>query len=198
MSDATQRRPEVVVIRHGETEWSLEGRHTGRTDVPLTKRGRREAACIPTLLAGRTFARVLVSPLERAVETCALAGYGDVAEVRPDLMEWDYGAYEGLTSEQIQAQHPGWSLWDDGVPGGEEVEAVGTRVDRVIAEVRSVPGDVALFAHGHVLRILTARWLSLDAGEGRRFALDAGGVGSLGHEHADSVIRTWNHTCPDP
>src|SRR6266853_306965 len=143
-------RQQVVLVRHGETEWALEGRHTGRTDVPLTDRGRRQAellaSIVQSLQEGRHAAKVLVSPLHRAVETCRLAGFGDVAEVRDDLAEWDYGKYEGRTTPEILAERPGWTLWDDGVPGGETVEDVGHRVDRVIAEVRSTPGDVAIFA----------------------------------------------------
>lgn len=187
----------AVVVRHGDTEWAESGRHTGRTDVPLTEQGRREASGLGGLLGAHRFVLVLTSPLQRAVETCRLAGLGDLAELRSDLMEWDYGEYEGLTTPQIQVGRPGWSLWDDGVPGGETVEQVGERVDRVIAEVRSAPGDVALFAHGHVLRILTARWLRLPAVEGRCFALSPAGVGILGYEHADSVIVHWNESCAE-
>ncbi|HLI57574.1 MAG TPA: histidine phosphatase family protein [Actinomycetota bacterium] len=187
----------AVAIRHGDTEWAESGRHTGRTDVPLTERGRREAAALAGLLAGHRFALVLASPLQRAIETCRLAGLGDRAQVRPDLMEWDYGDYEGLTTAQIQQARPGWSLWDDGVPGGETVEQVGERADRVIAEVRSAPGDVALFAHGHVLRILTARWLRLAPDGGRCFAFSPAAIGLLGYEHADSVIVHWNESCSE-
>ncbi|HWD08638.1 MAG TPA: histidine phosphatase family protein [Actinomycetota bacterium] len=184
-------------IRHGDTEWAESGRHTGRTDVPLTDRGRREAAALAGLLDGHRFALVLTSPLRRATETCKLAGLGDLAQVRPDLMEWDYGDYEGLTTAQINEDRPGWSLWDDGVPGGETVEQVGERVDRVIGEVRATPGDVALFAHGHVLRILTARWLHLAPDVGRCFALSPAGVGILGYEHTDPVIVHWNESCSE-
>ncbi|MEA2565705.1 MAG: hypothetical protein QOD49_882, partial [Actinomycetota bacterium] len=165
-------RQQDVLVRHGETEWALQGRHTGRTDVPLTERGRQQAVSLGRLLQRRQFANVLVSPRQRAVETCRLAGFGEVAEVRDDLAEWDYGEYEGRTTEDIVAERPGWTLWDDGVPGGETVEDVGRRVDRVIAEVRPTPGDVAIFAHGHVLRILAARWVDLAPKDGRRFALD--------------------------
>lgn len=198
---AAAARQSVVLVRHGETEWAAEGRHTGRTDVPLTAHGRDEARCLPSMLAGRRFTRVLVSPLWRARETCALAGYGAAAEVTPDLLEWDYGAYEGRTTAEILAERPGWSLWDDGVPrtagSGETVEEVGARADRVIAEVLATRGDVALFAHGHVLRILTARWLQFPPREGRRFALDAAGVCTLGYEHDSRVIHTWNELCPE-
>ncbi len=189
-----ERAQDVVVVRHGETQWALEGRHTGRTDVPLTERGRRQAELLAGLLWGRQFAKVLMSPLQRARETCKLAGLGDVAEVRDDLAEWDYGAYEGRTTPEIVAEWPGWSLWDGGVPAGETVEDVGRRVDRVIAEVRATPGDVAIVAHGHVLRILAARWLGLAPRDGRLLALDPAGIGILGYEHAVAVIARWNET----
>jgi probable phosphoglycerate mutase len=193
--DLNQR---VVLARHGETEWARDGRHTGRTDVPLTDRGRQQAEALAlvlkSLMHGRAFAKVLVSPLQRAVETCRLAGFGDVAEIRGDLVEWDYGEYEGRTTPAIVAERPGWTLWDDGVPGGERVEDVGTRVDRLIAEIRATPGDVALFAHGHVLRILTARWLGQEPAGGRFYALDPAGVSVLGYEHTWAVIARWNET----
>lgn len=188
---------QVFVVRHGETEWARQGRHTGRTDVPLTERGCRRATALRSVLAAHTFSRVLVSPLARARETCRLAGLGATAEVCDDLAEWDYGDYEGRTTPQIQAERPGWSLWVDGVPGGETVDEVGARVDRVIALVRSAPGDVALFAHGHVLRILTARWLGLPPAGGRYFAFDPAGVGRLGYEHGAPVIAAWNLPAPD-
>ena len=146
----------LVVVRHGETEWSRSGQHTGRTDIPLTDEGRRQAELIRTALAGFDFALVLVSPLERARQTADLMGLGN-AELRDDLAEWDYGTYEGLTSAQIHELRPGWSLWVDGCPGGEDAAAVGARADRVLAEVRAVDGDVALVAHGHLLRVLAAR-----------------------------------------
>ncbi|GAC1363528.1 MAG: histidine phosphatase family protein [Actinomycetota bacterium] len=190
------QRAGAVLVRHGETEWSRDGRHTGRSDIPLTPRGCQRAACLQPYLAGRTFARVLTSPLQRARETCRLAGFGDVAEVCADLAEWDYGAYEGLTSAQIQAERPGWSLWADGVPAGETLDGVGVRVDRAIGLIRSAPGDVALFAHGHVLRILTARWVGLAPTGGRLFALDPAGVSRLGYEHGSAVIAAWNLTVP--
>ncbi|HEU5002057.1 MAG TPA: histidine phosphatase family protein [Actinomycetota bacterium] len=185
---------ELVVVRHGDTEWAIHGRHTGCTDVALTGQGRREAAALAGLLAGRQFARVLVSPLQRAEETCRLAGFGDAAQLCPDLEEWNYGAYEGRTTDEILAERPGWSLWRDGVPGGETVDEVGERADRVIAEARSAGGDVALFAHGHVLRILAARWIGMPASAGQHLALDPAGVGTLGYEHDYPVIRAWNRT----
>ena len=208
-----ERPPQVVVVRHGETQWSLDGRHTGRTDIPLTERGREQARRLAARLsrpseapadgppgsaerAGRPFVRVLTSPLERALETCRLAGFGDVAEICGDLAEWDYGAYEGKTMAEIHAQRPGWSLWDDGPLGGETVKDEGRRVDRVIAGLRTLRGDSLLFAHGHVLRILAARWLALAPRDGRLFALDAAGMGVLGYEHAIPVMARWNET-PD-
>ena len=183
---------EVVLVRHGETEWSLGGRHTGRTDIPLTERGRLQAEAVGAALMGREFALVLTSPLGRAAETCRLAGFGDRAERRDELMEWDYGDYEGRTTPEIRVERPGWSLWRDGVPGGETSEEVGARVGRLIAEARSAPGDVLLFAHGHLLRVLTARWLGLEPAEGRLFALDPATLSILGYERETPVIRLWN------
>ena len=183
---------ELIAVRHGDTEWAIHGRHTGRTDIALTDQGRREAVALGALLSGRRFARVLVSPLQRAMETCRLAGFAEGAEVCPDLEEWDYGAYEGRTTPEILAERPAWSLWRDGVPGGESVTEVGRRADRVIAEARAAGGDVALFAHAHVLRILAARWIEMPARAGQRLTLDPAGVGTLGYEHDYPVIRAWN------
>jgi len=184
--------PEVVLVRHGETLWSRSGKHTGRTDIPLTEEGRRQSEHVGDTLRGRRFALVLTSPLQRAAETCRLAGLGDLAVFREELMEWDYGAYEGRTTAEIRAEVPGWSLWRDGVPGGETAADVGRRVDAVIADVRAVDGDVALFAHGHLLRVLAARWLGLPPTEGRLFALDPATISILGHERETPVIRRWN------
>jgi probable phosphoglycerate mutase len=189
------RKPEIVLIRHGETEWSKALKHTGRTDLPLTDEGRRMAGLVGRALKGRTFALVLTSPLQRARETCALAGLGDQAQIRPDLLEWDYGAYEGLTTAEIREKNPSWSLWDDGVPEGETAADVGTRVDRVIAEVRGAPGDAALFAHAHVLRVLAARWLDLPPDAGRLFALATATISILGYEREQPVIGCWNDNC---
>ena len=186
----------VVLARHGETEWSLSLRHTGKTDLPLTEEGRRQARALGPRLHAWTFSLVLTSPLQRALETCRLAGYGEQARVRPDLVEWDYGRYEGLTSQQIQALQPNWSLWRDGCPGGETAEDVGRRADRVLAEVRRVDGDVLIFAHGHVLRVLAARWLGETPEGGRHYALQTATLSVLGYEHADPVIRLWNQTPP--
>ena len=182
----------VVLVRHGETEWSRTGKHTGRTDVELTEQGREQARALGDALRGRAFALVLTSPLARALETCRIAGFGDAALLRDELMEWDYGEYEGRTTPEIREERPGWTLWRDGVPGGETAAEVGERVDRVIAELRSVEGEAALFAHGHVLRVLTARWLGLEPEAGRLFALDTATVSSVGYERETAVIRTWN------
>jgi probable phosphoglycerate mutase len=186
----------VVLARHGETEWSLSGRHTGKTDLPLTEEGRRQAIELGSRLHAWTFALVLTSPLQRALETCRLAGYGEPAQQRPDLVEWDYGRYEGLTSSQIDAIRPGWSLWRDGGPGGEKAADVGQRTDRVIAEVRAVDGDVLIFAHGHVLRVLASRWLGEPPEGGRHYALQTAALSVLNYEHADPVIRLWNQPPP--
>lgn len=183
---------EIWLIRHSETEWALTGQHTGRSDVPLTERGRREAVLLGRRLDGHPFARVFTSPLSRAADTCRLAGFGDVAEPDPDLMEWDYGAYEGRTTAELQRAQPGWNIWHVEVHGGESVEDVGRRVDRVIERVAGIPGDVALFAHGHVLRILAARWIGLPPGGGERLALDTASLSVLGTEHGTPVIRRWN------
>ena len=180
-------------MRHGATEWSVAGRHTGRTDLPLTSEGEDQARRLGERLAGRRFALVLVSPLTRARRTCELAGYGAVAQVDGDLAEFDYGDYEGLTSAQIRESEPGWTIWTDTCPRGETLGEVAARADRVIERVRAVgSGDVALFAHGHVLRILAARWCDLDATEGRRFSLDPATWSVLGWEHDDPTVRTWN------
>jgi broad specificity phosphatase PhoE len=184
--------PDLWVVRHGETEWSRAGRHTGRTDLPLTPEGERQAGRVGALLAGRHFALVLTSPLERARATCRLAGLGEGARVVADLAEWDYGAAEGRTSAEIAAERPGWTLWRDGPPGGETLEALGRRADRVIAEALGAAGEVAIFAHGHVLRVLAARWLGLEPAAGRLLALDPATVSVLGHERAARVVRRWN------
>jgi broad specificity phosphatase PhoE len=190
---------ELTIIRHGETEWSKSGQHTGRTDIPLTAAGEARAAALAPALAGRKFAAVFSSPAQRALRTAELAGLTHV-ELEPDLQEWDYGGYEGMTTAQIRATRPNWYLWRDGiVPGdaehpGETVQQVGLRADAVLARARPLldQGDVALVAHGHMLRILTARWLRLDAADGRLFRLDTGTLGSLGDEHEEPVISSWN------
>jgi broad specificity phosphatase PhoE len=183
---------EVWLVRHAETEWSRSGKHTGRTDVPLTDAGRERARELGARLAGHDFALVLVSPLERARETARLAGLGDSCEVREDLLEWDYGDYEGITTAEIQRRRPGWSLWRDGCPNGEIAADVGARADRVIAEARAASADAVAFGHGHMLRVLAARWLGLAPEEGALFALATGTLSTLGYEHDTAVILSWS------
>jgi broad specificity phosphatase PhoE len=182
----------LVLVRHGETEWSKSGKHTGISDIPLTGKGRAEAKEVGGLLKKFNFGLVLVSPAQRAQDTCKLAELGDSAIITEDLSEWNYGAYDGQTTPEIQQKRPGWSLWRDGVVDGESVTQVGDRADRVIATALSVSGDVALFAHGHILRILTARWLGLPAKDGALFALDPATLSVLGWEHDTHVISRWN------
>jgi len=183
---------DLWLVRHGETEWSASGQHTGRTDIPLTPKGEQQALALGKLLAGRTFTRVLTSPMARAVETCRLAGYGDVAVTTDDLREWDYGDYEGRKTVDIRKERPGWTLFADGVPGGETADEVGARADRVIATATAAGGDVALFAHGHILRVLAARWLGLGPRDGRLFALSTATLSVLGHERETRVFQLWN------
>jgi broad specificity phosphatase PhoE len=181
------------LVRHAETEWSRDGRHTGRTDVPLTDAGRRYAAGpLREALAGQELALVLCSPLSRARETCELAGLGDRMQVRDDLLEWDYGEYEGITTADIRRTRPDWFLWRDGAPGGETAGQVGARADRVVAEALAAGGDVALFSHGHVLRVIGARWIEQPAELGGRLALSTGALCRLGCEREVRVIWTWN------
>jgi len=180
------------LLRHGETEWSRSGAHTGRTDLPLTPEGRRNASAMARWVGGRRFALVLTSPLSRARDTCALAGCGTRAEVDANLSEWDYGDYEGRSTPEIQKDRPGWFLWRDGVPDGETIQQVATRADAVIARALSIDGEVALFAHGHVLRILTARWLGQPPADGRLYALGTASVSTLGYERETRVITRWN------
>jgi probable phosphoglycerate mutase len=188
----TAQNQQIWLFRHGETEWSLSGQHTGRTDLPLTAAGRRRAAALGRRLAGRPFALVMSSPLGRALETCRLAGYGDVVELNPDLMEWDYGDYEGRRTVDIQEERPGWSLWQDGVSGGETIDQVGARARSVIKAAEAAADDVALFAHGHVLRVLAARWLELPPGGGQHFLLNTGTLSVLGYYHGIPAVRIWN------
>jgi broad specificity phosphatase PhoE len=185
---------EIVLVRHGETEWSRAGKHTGRTDIRLTEVGRQQAQVVGAELQKRRFAAVWTSPLLRAADTCRLAGFGDVAVPRDELMEWDYGEYEGRTTAEIRRERPGWTLWRDGVLRGETIDEVGARVDRLLAEAASVPGDVLLFAHGHVLRVLAARWLGLEPSRGRLFALDPATLSVLGYERETRVLRLWNQS----
>ena len=188
----SEQRHALWLIRHGETEWSVTKRHTGRTDIALTATGERQAAALGRHLARRAFALVLCSPLQRARETCRLAGYSDVATCTDDLLEWDYGAYEGRTTSEIRTEVPGWSIWTSSVPGGETIEQVGRRAERVIKQAVAVDGDVALVAHAHILRILTACWLGLPPDAGRLFALSTASVSVLGHERETRVISVWN------
>jgi probable phosphoglycerate mutase len=185
-------RHEVYVVRHGATQWSADGRHTGSTDVPLTDDGRTQARRVGALLGGRPFALVLVSPLGRARETCELAGYAASADVTDDLREWDYGDYEGRTTAEIREHDPGWTVWTGDIPNGETIDEVAARADRVIARSLAADGDVAVFAHGHILRVVTARWCELGAAEGRRFLLETGSLNVLGWEHEYRGVRVFN------
>ncbi|GJL58878.1 MAG: phosphoglycerate mutase [Nitrospirales bacterium] len=183
---------EVYVIRHGETEWSLSGQHTGSTDLPLTDKGRTLAQLLKPMLANHAFDLILTSPLQRARETCLLAGFGEKAEVDSNLVEWNYGQYEGLTTEQIHEKRPGWLIFTDGCPGGETPEEVGARADRAIARARTAGGDVAIFAHGHILRVLVARWLGLSASGGRHFLLHTGTLNVLSYYRGIPAVKIWN------
>jgi broad specificity phosphatase PhoE len=182
----------VVVVRHGETDWSAHKRHTGRTDVPLTEEGRHEAERLGRALRGWRFSLVLTSPLKRAVETCWLAGFGDRATPRDQLMEWDYGEYEGRTTLDIRQQIPDWTIWRYGAPGGESADQVGARADLVLQEVRAAEGDVLIFSHGHFLRVFAARWLDVHPSGGRLFALDPATLSILAYEREQPVLGTWN------
>ena len=186
----------VFVMRHGETAWSVSGRHTSATDLPLTDEGRRVAERLRPVLAREAFARVFVSPMRRARETCELAGLGNAAVIDPELAEWNYGEYEGLTPEQIHEQAPDWLVFRDGCPGGETPEQVSARVDRVIARVRAVDGNVALFAHGHVLRVLVARWIGFPLSAGAHFLLDTGALCILSYYYKLPAVRVWNGSLP--
>jgi len=192
----TNELPVVYVARHGETAWSLTGQHTGLTDLPLTERGRRNARALRERLRGLTFGKVFTSPLQRARCTCELAGFGAAAEVDRDLVEWNYGEYEGRRTAEIHAERPGWQLFRDGCPGGESPEQVGARADRVACHVRAVQGDVLLFSSGHFLRVLAARWLGLEPAAGRFFVLSTASLSALSYEHNQSqpVIRLWDDT----
>ena len=194
MSGPGPGRPRIVVVRHGETEWSRDGRHTGRTDVALTADGRRQAVLVGSRLRGRSFTVVLSSPLGRAAETARLAGLGDRIEFDADLAEWDYGAYEGRTTADIHGERPGWWLWTDGCPGGETAAGVAERADRVISRCLAAPGDSICVAHGHLLRVLAARWLGAAPELGSSLLLSTASVGVLGWEHDRPVVARWNDT----
>jgi broad specificity phosphatase PhoE len=185
-------RPDLWLVRHGETEWARLGRHTGRTNVPLTDAGRAQAVALGHRLAGHAFSLVLTSPLSRASETARLAGFGGVAIPDPDLGEWDYGALEGRLTADIRVDHPGWSIWTGPWPAGETIDQVAARADRVIGRVRAARGHVLVFAHGHLLRVLAARWLDLPPTDGALFALGTATTSILGWEHEQPVVETWN------
>jgi broad specificity phosphatase PhoE len=191
-SGASNRARQLVLVRHGETEWSREGRHTGGTDIPLTDEGRRQARELQPVLRHWNFSAVYVSPLQRARATCELAGYGGVAVVLRDLTEWDYGAYEGLTTADVRRTRPGWNIWKDGAPGGEPLSDAGARADRVLDVVRREEGDALLVAHGHILRILTARWIEQPPIGGQRFRLQPASPSVLSYEHEWTVVNAWN------
>ena len=186
----------TYLARHGETAWTLSGQHTGLTDLPLTEHGEENARHLGERLKGLTFAKVFASPLQRARRTCELAGFGAVAEIDPDLVEWNYGEYEGLTSAQVHAKNPTWKLFRDGCPGGETVAQIGARADRVVGRLRGIPGNVLLFSSGHFLRVLAARWLGLQPSGGQYFLLSTAALSQLGYEHdlTEPVIRLWNDT----
>jgi len=189
--------PVIYVARHGETAWSLSGQHTGVTDLPLTERGERNARRLGERLKGLSFVKVFTSPLQRAARTCELAGFGAGAEVDRDLLEWNYGEYEGRRTAEILAERPDWQLFRDGCPGGESPDQIGARADRVVSRLRAIQGDVLLFSSGHFLRVLAARWLGLEAAGGRYFLLSTASLGMLAYEHnnlTEPVIRLWNDT----
>lgn len=183
---------EMWLVRHGETEWSVSGAHTGVTEVALTDRGRRQAAMLGRQLEGKHFARVLTSPRQRAQETCRLAGFGDVSQTEDAIQEWNYGSYEGKTTSQIRQTRPEWSIWKDGAPGGESINQVATRAKKVIAQCERYSGPVLLFSHAHFLRVLGACWLGLEPVAGNLLALDVASLSILGHERETRVIRLWN------
>ena len=197
MSDSL---PVVYLARHGETAWTISRQHTGTTDLPLTAQGEAEAVRLRQRLEGMKFAAVLASPLQRAVRTCELAGFGTAAEIEPDLREWDYGAYEGRTSTEIHAERPDWQLFRDGCPGGESPAQIGARADRVVLRVRAIQGDTLLFSSGHFLRVFAARWLDLEPGAGRLFVLGTASLSAVGYEHdrSEPVIRLWDEMSREP
>jgi broad specificity phosphatase PhoE len=186
---------QLWLARHGETEWSRSGQHTSRTDLPLTEIGRAQAVALGGRLRARPFALVLTSPLMRAADTARIAGFGDVLAVDDDLREWDYGEFEGRKTDEIRVQYPGWSIWRGPWPGGEKIDQVATRADRVITRVRAIEGDVLAFSHGHLLRVLAARWLGHEPEAGDMLALSTGSISVLGWEREEPVIERWNETC---
>jgi broad specificity phosphatase PhoE len=192
----TNELPQVYLARHGETEWSLSGQHTGLTDLPLTERGESNARQLGELLCGHSFTRVFTSPLQRASRTCELAGFGQSAEIMPDLVEWNYGQFEGRQTVEIHADRPEWDLFRDGCPGGESPAQVGARADRVVSRVRAVAETVLIFSSGHFLRVFAARWLGLTPSAGRHLLLSTASLSIMGYEHnlSGPVIRLWNDT----
>ena len=192
MADVERTRPALWLVRHGETEWARLGKHTGRTDIPLTELGRRQAGAVAARLARHPFASVISSPLSRALDTARLAGFADRVRTMDDLVEWDYGRDEGRTTAEIREERPGWTIWHGGPAGGETIDHVAERVDRVIARARAADGDTLAFAHGHVLRIMAARWIGQPPAEGRLFALSTATVSVLGWEREQPVIERWN------
>jgi len=197
MTQAGPTEQHVWLVRHGQTEWAMLGRHTGRTDIPLTETGREQAGALGRRLAGHPFGLVLTSPLSRAAETAAIAGYGETAIPEDDLMEWDYGALEGRTTADIRAEMTGWTIWAGPWPRGETADEVGARADRVIAQIRAArsAGDVLVFAHGHLLRVLAARWLGLPPGSGGLFELATATLSILGWDREAPSIELWNEAC---
>ena len=193
---ASEILPVIYLARHGETAWSVTGQHTGLTDLPLTERGERNALRLGKRLAGLVFAKVLTSPLQRAVRTCELAGFGGAAEVDPDLVEWNYGDYEGVRTAEIHATRPDWQLFRDGCPNGESPEQIGARADRVVSRVRAIKGNVLIFSSGHFLRVFAARWLGLEPASGKFFMLNTASLSALSYEHdlSHSAIQFWNDT----
>jgi broad specificity phosphatase PhoE len=192
-----RHHPDAWLVRHGETEWSRSGKHTGRSNIPLSDVGRDQARSVGSTLHGHSFALVLSSPMSRALDTAELAGFGDRARVDPDLCEWNYGEYEGITTPEIRRSVPGWTVWSHPIPGGETPEEIGNRVDRVIDRMRAAEGDVLVFAHGHILRVVAARWIGLPPRDGRRLALHTATISVLGWEHENAVIERWNEVCTD-
>jgi probable phosphoglycerate mutase len=186
--------PEIYLVRHGQTEWSLSGRHTGRTDIPLTTAGEEAARKVASRLPAIDFAAVWSSPSQRARNTCTLAGFGDTVVIKDDLAEWDYGAYEGITTKDIQAQRPGWEIFRDGCPNGETAADVGARADRIITQLREINGNVLIFSSAHFLRVFATRWIGLPPEDGKRFVLDTTSISTLGYDHdlSEPVIRRWN------
>jgi len=191
-----EKLPLIYLARHGETDWSLTGQHTGLSDIPLTPRGERNAIRLGKRLETQTISQVFTSPLKRALHTCQLAGYATTAQIDPDLVEWNYGKYEGLRTQEIHATNPTWDLFKDGAPEGESIAEISARADRVVSRIRSVPGNVLVFSSGHFLRVLTARWIATNAKTGRSFTLDTAALSILGYEHTQDhpVIRLWNDT----